>query len=172
MQLKAPVRAIHQHEAGVVVQSDAGTFDGSVVIVAIPPTLAGQINYHPSLPEERHQLTQQMLRTATTKCVMVYETPFWRDAGLSGTLYSDEGPLIATSDVTPSDGTIGALVGFMTGDDARNGGSVAKKSFVRWSYSKCPLSLAPRRQNRLNFSLKIGMLNLGHAHTSVPCHPG
>ena len=75
VQLKAPVRAIHQHEAGVVVQSDAGTFDGSVVIVAIPPTLAGQINYHPSLPEERHQLTQQMLRTATTKCVMVYETP-------------------------------------------------------------------------------------------------
>src|SRR3954454_16426151 len=58
--LKAPVRSITQTSSGVTVVADALTATGKQVIVAIPQPLAGRIQYHPLLPQQRDQLTQRL----------------------------------------------------------------------------------------------------------------
>ena len=117
--LEAPVRAIAQDEAGVVVDSDAGTHIESYVIVAVPPALAGRIAYDPPLPARRDALTQRMPMGATIKCVATYEEPFWREQGYSGFVLADDGVVGFVFDDSPADATTGALVGFVVANEAR-----------------------------------------------------
>ena len=49
--------------------------------VAIPPVLAGRIDYAPALPALRDQLTQRTPMGAVIKCHAVYDEPFWRRDG-------------------------------------------------------------------------------------------
>src|SRR2546430_2450112 len=58
------------------------------------------------------------------KCMALYPTPFWRDAGLSGQARSDTGPVKFTFDNSPPDGSPGVLLGFLEGADARRYGQV------------------------------------------------
>ena len=89
------------------------------VIVAIPPTLAGRIDYRPDLPPERDQLTQRIPQGNLTKVACVYDRPFWRDAGLNGTAVSTDGFVNATFDDTPPGGSPGVVFGFVGGDQSR-----------------------------------------------------
>jgi len=54
------------------------------------------------------------------KAEVFYSKPFWRANGLTGQALSDEGPITATFDITPPDGSPGILMGFIGGDRARN----------------------------------------------------
>ena len=63
------------------------------MIVAIPPTLAGRIHYDPALPPLRDQLTQHMPHGTLMKFEAIYDTPFWRDQGLTGQVVSENGPV-------------------------------------------------------------------------------
>jgi len=47
------------------------------------------------------------------KCIAVYDTPFWRDAGLSGDAFSQRGPLVEIHDASPKSGGPYALFGFV-----------------------------------------------------------
>jgi len=84
------------------------------VLLALPPRLvAGRIAFEPALPQE---LMTQWQQTATwmaphAKYVAVYETPFWRDNGLSGAARSAIGPLTEIHDASTVD-SHGALFGF------------------------------------------------------------
>ena len=51
-------------------------------IVAVPPTLAGRIDYDPPLPGARDQLTQRMPQGTVIKTMAIYERPFWRARAL------------------------------------------------------------------------------------------
>jgi monoamine oxidase len=120
--LGAPVRAIRAQEGSVVVRSDAGEHRAARVIVAIPPALAGRIDYDPPMPGARDQLTQRMPLGSVVKCVAIYDRPFWREKGLSGEAITDEGAVKLVFDDSPEDGSHGALLGFMLGADARSWG--------------------------------------------------
>ena len=117
--LKSPVRAIQHGGDGVKVIADTGEYNGSYVVVATPPFLAGRIAYDPLLPALRAQLTQRLPMGSIIKCIMVYDKPFWRDAGYSGEIASDEGPLCAVFDDSPEGSREGSLIGFIAGDAAR-----------------------------------------------------
>lgn len=117
--LRSPVRAITQERGGVTVVSDRMTVRAKHVIVAMPPTLAGRIAYHPPLPGERDQLTQRSPQGALIKAAAVYDRPFWRDAGLSGTAVGTGAPVNVTFDDSPPDGHPGIVFGFIGGDNAR-----------------------------------------------------
>lgn len=119
VRLSAPVRAIKQTDGSATVVSDAGTFECARVIVAIPPPLAGRIVYEPAMPPLRAQLTQRLPMGSIIKCMMVYDKPFWRDAGYSGEIASDEGPLASVFDDTPEGSEQGTLIGFIAGNAAR-----------------------------------------------------
>lgn len=118
--LKAPVRRIEQDDSGVTISTDAGTVRCERAIVAVPPVLAGRIDYEPDMPTSRDQLTQHAPMGSVIKCIAMYETPFWRKAGYSGEAISDRGGVKLVFDDSSRDGTRGALVGFMLGKDAKH----------------------------------------------------
>ena len=117
--LNAPVRRITQSRGGGVVSGDAGTWHAKRVIVALAPTLAGRIDYEPALPALRDQLTQRVPQGSIIKVEAVYPEPFWRAQGLSGSSYSDRGPIHFTYDNSPPGGRPGVLLGFVGGSEAR-----------------------------------------------------
>jgi len=114
-----PVRTITHASSGVAVISDRLTVKAKHVIVAIPPALAGRIDYEPILPFERDQLTQRYGQGTLTKVAAVYDRPFWRDQGLTGQAFSASGPVSATFDDSPPNGRPGVVFGFVGGDAAR-----------------------------------------------------
>jgi len=118
----SPVRRIMRDGSGVSVTSDRLTVSAEAVIVAVPPALRGRIEYLPALPPIQDGLSQRMPMGAVIKCHAVYDTPFWRDDGLSGRAESDTGPCKVTTDDSPPDGKVGVLTGFILGRDARGWG--------------------------------------------------
>jgi monoamine oxidase len=119
VRLRCPVTRIDHDAGGVVVQHDQGTVRARRAIVAIPPTLAGRIRYCPALPALRDQLTQRMFMGSAIKVHAVYDTPFWRQAGLSGHMTSDSGLVQLTFDQTHPMRDEGVLVGFIDSAAAR-----------------------------------------------------
>jgi monoamine oxidase len=117
--LNSPVRRIDSTSTGVTVTSDGVIAKAAHVVVAIPPPLASRIIYDPLLPPERDQLTQRLGMGNLTKVEAFYPKPWWRDEGLTGAAVSDTGPAKTTFDVSPQNGSIGGLLGFVGGDEAR-----------------------------------------------------
>jgi monoamine oxidase len=117
------VRRIEQGKGGVTVVSDRVTVQAKRVVVAVPPTLAGRISYEPLLPFQRDQLTQRFGQGTLTKVAAVYDRPFWRAEGLTGTAVSTNGPVSATFDDSPPEASLtrgpGIIFGFVGGDNAR-----------------------------------------------------
>ncbi len=118
----APTRRIDQREDGVTVTTDAGVYTGKYAVVAVPPTLAGGIQYHPRLPQRREQLTQRMPMGHTTKVHLLYERPFWREAGFSGEAVCDGEPVTFTIDNTNEEDQA-TLVAFLVGEPGRRWGA-------------------------------------------------
>src|SRR5205807_1685601 len=110
---------IEQDGGGVTVRTPAGTTRCERIIVAVPPLLAGRIEYQPALPFRRDQLTAQMPMGSVIKYIAVYERAFWRAAGFSGEAFSDTGPTVTTFDDSSPDGAQPALVTFSDGEVAR-----------------------------------------------------
>jgi monoamine oxidase len=91
------------------------TWQAQHVLLALPPRLAeASITFTPALPSS---LSEQWRETATwmaphAKYFAVYDTPFWREQGLSGAAQSRQGPLTEIHDASIIDGS-GALFGFL-----------------------------------------------------------
>lgn len=103
------------------------------VVVAAPPRLVLQdISFVPALPA---QLVQDMEATPTwmgdaIKCVAIYDAAFWRAAGLSGSAFSEAGPLEEVHDASVPDGPA-ALWGFVARDpDVRDMGPAERVPLV------------------------------------------
>lgn len=120
--LESPVRQILQDGRGVRVESDRVEVKAEAVIVTVPPALRGRIEYRPALSAMHDGLSQKMPMGAVIKCQAVYETPFWREAGLNGRAESDAGPCRIATDNSPPEGGAGVLTGFILGADAREWG--------------------------------------------------
>jgi monoamine oxidase len=140
--LNAPVRLIDQSGSKVVVTTDKGNVKANAVIVAVPPTLAGRIDYNPIMPRLRDQLTQRVPMGYAIKVQAVYPTPFWRESGLAGAVISDTGPVTLGFDNSPNGAAAnrGVLLGFIFADQGRYWGSLplavrkaaVLKQFVSW----------------------------------------
>jgi monoamine oxidase len=89
-------------------------------VLAMPPALTTRIRWDPPLPGVRDQLAQRMPMGSVTKVHAHYEIPFWRYDGLNGQLVANQGALRSTFDDSPADGSYGALVGFVAGDQCRH----------------------------------------------------
>jgi monoamine oxidase len=116
------VRKVEDTGAGVHVHADGISIEAERAIVAVSPTLAARIDWEPELPARRDQMTQRMPQGAIIKCMAVYDEPFWRAEGLSGSGLSDCGSVNAIFDNSPPDGFPGVLLGFLDGRAARRWG--------------------------------------------------
>lgn len=117
--LSAPVRRISQENGSVSVEADGVSVKAKLCIVTAPPSLAGRIDYSPAMPPLRDHLTSRAPMGSVIKVHAIYDTPWWRDDGLSGRVVSDTGPIKVMFDNSPPEGKPGMLMGFIEGGDGR-----------------------------------------------------
>ena len=102
------------------------------VIAAIPPRLLeATVSFTPAMEAA---VARRWRETATwmaphAKFFALYDRPFWREVGLSGTAQSMVGPLVEIHDATTASGAA-ALFGFL-GIDANQRASVGEATLVR-----------------------------------------
>lgn len=119
VRLECPVNHIEQDDEGVLVTHAGGQVWADRVVVALPPTLAGRVTYQPPLPARRDGLTQQVPMGSVIKVQVIYDRPFWRDAGLSGDVFSTRDPISVVVDSTPHGSAHGSVACFIEGRHAR-----------------------------------------------------
>jgi len=124
IKLNSPARKIVHKDNQVIVHSDSGTYQSKYVVVAIPPVLAGKIDYSPNLPSLRTTLTNRMPMGSVIKTLVFYKKAFWRERGYSGQVVSashdPQHPIMASFDDTDHEGAYPCIVGFINGSSARN----------------------------------------------------
>lgn len=116
-ELSQPVLRIEQQEDEVRVHTRSNQYAAQRVVCAAPPALAADINYDPPLPDDKRTCLQNLEPGCAIKCFAVYEKPFWRSRGWSGSAVSDIAPIHVCFDVTPPDEQRGILMGFIEGRD-------------------------------------------------------
>jgi len=117
--LNRPVRTIERTDDGVVVHADGGlVVRARRAIVAVPPNLYDRISYVPPLPARRQVMHQHLSLGLVMKVHAVYETPFWREQGLSGTAFSPYAIVHESYDNSNHGDPRGVLVGFVSDEKA------------------------------------------------------
>lgn len=102
-----------------------------VIVTAPPRLLATAVGWEPALDPATRELWQgtPTWMAPHAKFFAVYDRPFWRDAGLSGTAQSTVGPLAEIHDATIASGKA-ALFGFV-GIPAAQRRSIGRKILIR-----------------------------------------
>ncbi len=118
VEMQAPITAVQQTEDRVRVNAGDRTWTARRAIVAMAPSLWPRIAFDPPLPEDRRAIAARMQMAKVIRIHAVYPTPFWRSAGASGLSFSDDGPLYGTFDISPEDGSVGLVTGFIAGRHA------------------------------------------------------
>lgn len=85
------------------------------VVLALPPRLAAQIRFEPALPSQALAAMQAVptWMAGQAKALAVYDSAFWREAGLSGDASSRFGPMVEIHDASPATGGPFGLFGFV-----------------------------------------------------------
>lgn len=112
--LGAPVRRIRHDADGVLVEADGVAVRARRVILAHAPVLYSRIQFDPPLPRRQHQLHQHLSMGLVIKVHAVYDRPFWREDGLSGTVFSPYQLVHEAYDNTGYGEERGTLVGFVS----------------------------------------------------------
>jgi putrescine oxidase len=112
------VRTLRWNEQGVVAVTDDLEVRARRAIMAVPPVLYGRISFEPSLPRRQQQLHQHLSMGFVIKVHAVYETPFWREDGLSGSAFSPYELVHEAYDNTNFGDSRGTFVGFVSDEAA------------------------------------------------------
>lgn len=116
--LGQPVRTLRWSDDGVTAITKDLVVHARYAILAVPPVLIHRISYEPPMPRRQHQLHQHLSMGFVIKVHAVYETPFWRAAGLSGTAFSPYELSHEAYDNSNFDDPHGTLVGFVSDQNA------------------------------------------------------
>ncbi len=125
------VRKMTLAEPGVLIEAEtaAGTSTcrAAQVVLAVPPRLIANIEMTPSLPASMHARLTSVpgWMAGQAKALAVYDRPFWRTAGLSGSASSQIGPLVEIHDASLPGADQAALFGFF--------GWPAEQRAARWA---------------------------------------
>lgn len=112
--LNQPVRTIEWSDAGATVVADGMSVHARQVILALAPILYNRISFVPALPRLQHQMHQHISMGFVIKVHAVYDRPFWREQGLSGTAFSPYELSHEAYDNTNHGDERGTLVGFVS----------------------------------------------------------
>ena len=112
--LEQPVRTLEWGDDGVTAIADGMTVRARFAIVALAPNLYTRISFVPALPRLQHQMHQHISMGFVIKVHAVYDRPFWREQGLSGTAFSPYELSHEAYDNTNHGDERGTLVGFVS----------------------------------------------------------
>ncbi|KIQ16821.1 hypothetical protein RU01_12915 [Rhodococcus sp. MEB064] len=118
--LRRPVTAVRSDGSGVDVVTEDGTLRASAVVIAVPLPRAADIDG--ALPAGDRMRNSRMGEYAKT--IVVYDRPWWREDGLTGTVLDVDGPVQMVVDGNPGAASPGVLVAF-------SGGRAASDLFSR-----------------------------------------
>lgn len=115
VRLSAPVHAITGWDTDVVsVHSENAVYRARQLIMAISPPLCQRIAFTPALPAARAELQARWPAHAPfCKTAMVYDKPFWFDAGYNGQVASADGLVLWSYDNSPPGQEIGVINAFL-----------------------------------------------------------
>ncbi|MCC9192522.1 FAD-dependent oxidoreductase [Arthrobacter sp. zg-Y916] len=120
--LNAPVRTLRWSDGpegtSVTAEADGVTVTARYAIMAVPPNLYSRVSFDPPLPRRQHQMHQHQSLGLVIKVHAVYATPFWREAGLSGTCFGAHELVQEVYDNTNHGDPRGTLVGFVSDEKA------------------------------------------------------
>lgn len=162
VRLKNAVRRVRWSDNGATIHTDTLVVEARHVIFAGPPTLMGAIEFSPSLPVARAQITQHWPQGLVIKIGMVYDRPFWRDAGLSG-LSLDYTAMVsetADSSAPPEHSPAGVLTGFIYTDQARAASLMSaadrrQKVLTEMAARFGSKAMSPERVIEMNWSTQV-----------------
>lgn len=98
---------------GAGVTLSAGTaIPAEHIVLTCPPRVCAELTFIPDIDRGALNAIPTWMG-GQAKFVATYDTPFWRDAGLSGDAMSRRGPMVEIHDASPADASIGALFGFV-----------------------------------------------------------
>ncbi|KAF4952125.1 hypothetical protein FGADI_6921 [Fusarium gaditjirri] len=130
VRLRSPVKTIKQGSDGVLTETanPKQNFQAKRVIVSVPTCLYPSINFEPPLPESKKTLGESTALGCTSKAIFVFEKPWWREAGFSGIIECETGPIHFSRDTcSPEDGQY-SITCFVVGDRGRD--------WSKWSYAE------------------------------------
>lgn len=116
IQLGQIVTAIKAVENGLVVETETQNFEAGIVISTLPPRLLiDSVKFSPQMPQELISIAGKThtWMGESIKVALTFDNPFWQDPGMSGTIFSNVGPVNEMYDHS-GEGRY-ALKGFMNG---------------------------------------------------------
>jgi putrescine oxidase len=116
--LNQPVRSLEWGADGVKATTDELSVSARYAILAHAPVLYDRISFVPPLPRRQHQMHQHLSMGFVIKVHAVYETPFWREQGLSATAFSPYELVHEAYDNTNHGDERGTIVGFVSDANA------------------------------------------------------
>ncbi len=116
--LNQPVRSLEWGDDGVTAITEDHTVKARFAILAHAPVLYNRISFVPPLPRRQHQMHQHISMGFVIKVHAVYDRPFWREQGLSGTAFSPYEICHEAYDNTNHGDERGTLVGFVSDNTA------------------------------------------------------
>jgi monoamine oxidase len=125
VRLGRPVKTVRREALGVTVETVGGdVYRSRRAVIALDPRSAARIDHEPPLPMPRLELQARYRLGSGIKAHVIYDWPWWREAGLSGSAVADTGTTRLTFDVSPSGrvdppgpGILLALIGLPAVDD-------------------------------------------------------
>jgi putrescine oxidase len=114
VRLGQDVTLVEWDEDGAVVHVGDELHAARQVVLAVPPTVVRRIRFTPELPGEHRIAREHQSFGLVLKVQAMYDRPFWREQGLSGTGFGPYQPVHEIYDNTPEGETRGFLVGFVS----------------------------------------------------------
>lgn len=113
LHLDTAIRSID--EDGTITSTQGTRWRAEKIIVALPPRLASGLEFKPVLEPDPLAALRNIptWMAGHAKFVAVYDSPFWREQGLSGDAMSRRGPLAEIHDASGANGSPAALFGFV-----------------------------------------------------------
>ncbi|EXJ68813.1 uncharacterized protein A1O5_07744 [Cladophialophora psammophila CBS 110553] len=99
--LNCPVNGIVQTSTGAIIETLFGeAFRARKVLVSVPTPLYRHIKFSPPLPADKQEYADSVHLGPYCKCILIYSSPWWREAGLNGSFIDLSGPVVFSRDVS------------------------------------------------------------------------
>ncbi|RBR17892.1 uncharacterized protein FIESC28_06331 [Fusarium coffeatum] len=121
VRLRCPVKKIRQGSTGAIVETadPRHNFWAKRVVISVPTCLYSTIAFDPPLPPSKQTLSDSTALGYYSKSIFVFEKPWWREAGLSGIIESETGPIVFSRDTCSEEDGQYSITCFVVGDRGR-----------------------------------------------------
>jgi monoamine oxidase len=147
LKLKSQVNTITQTQDCVRLKGSFGELTAQYALLTLPPQLYEDIAFEPPLPTSLSEVITNPVLGKIVKVVAIYNRPWWRDQGFSGSIQSKIGPFDFVIDSSFEGAKEGVLVGLAQSSFAEklNGltGTEIKNTFIQQLLSAFGASFDP-----------------------------